>query len=109
MMLYSVAYADESKRTHQSQNIELNFRAGDKNSTIHRNPLNMNVEVSFDPEINCLYVSGDADAEVNLYFDGRLIEHSDSMNTTFYVSESGGIYMIEIITDSWSAIGYIEV
>lgn len=109
MTLSIKTFAEETKRTPQTQIIELDFKGCDKDGAIHRTPIKMNVEIVFDYECKCLYVSGEADAEVNLYFDGRLIEHSDSLNTTFYVSESDGIYMLEIIADSWSAIGYVEV
>lgn len=102
-------YAEGSKTKPGTRQLKLELSRNSDTGSMHRAPSEINMEVLYDIENHIIIVSGDADAEVNLYFDSRLIEHSDSLNTTFYVSESDGIYMLEIIADSWSAIGYIEV
>lgn len=109
MSLSFSTYAEGSKTKPGTRQLKLELSRNNDSGSMHRAPSEINMEVFYDFENHIIIVSGDADAEVNLYFDGRLIEHSDSLNTTFYVSESDGIYMLEIIADSWSAIGYIEV
>ncbi|MDE6341449.1 MAG: hypothetical protein K2K93_03960 [Muribaculaceae bacterium] len=55
-----------------------------------------------------IYYAGEATGVVNLYLDGSLLETSDDINTSFLVAKHG-TYTIEIITDSWCAIGSIEI
>ena len=57
--------------------------------------------------ISIIY-DGEAEGEVNLYSDGVLIDSSSEISTTFLISDSG-VYTIEIVTESWTATGSIEI
>ena len=77
---------------------------------IHRSPMRIPVEAWYeaDTETISIIYYGDATGEANLYLNGQLIESSSNINTTFTVSEAG-FYTIEIMTESWTATGNIEI
>lgn len=77
---------------------------------IHRAPMRICVDAYYDAlsgSISIIY-DGEAEGEVNLYSDGVLIDSSSEISTTFLISDSG-VYTIEIVTESWTATGSIEI
>lgn len=76
----------------------------------HRSPMCIPVEAWYDATAETISIQyyGDAKGEANLYLNGQLIESSSDINTTFTVSEAG-FYTIEIMTESWTATGNIEI
>ncbi|MDE6480603.1 MAG: hypothetical protein K2L45_10065 [Muribaculaceae bacterium] len=82
----------------------------DPSPTIHRSPMRICIDAYYDAFSRTITIGyvGEATGEVHLYRDDLLIEYSNEINTTFMVLESG-CYTIEIVTDSWSAIGNIDI
>lgn len=104
--------AKESADSSTPRPIILDFHPDNDNPnpTIHRAPMRICVEAWYDAATSTLSIiyDGEAEGEVALYSDGELIDSSSAINTTFFVSEAG-FYTVEITTDSWTAIGNIEI
>ena len=103
-------FADESKGSQPSQPIPFEIHDIAINPTVHRAPMRIYVEAWYDATSDSIIIlyDGEATGEVCLYKDGMLVDNSTEINTTFTVHESGS-YAIEIITESWSATGNIEI
>lgn len=102
--------ADDSKGNQSQMPLELELHDIVPTPTVHRAPMRISVEAYYDMLSGTIsiYYSGEATGEVLLYKDGQLMESSSEINTTFIVPESG-LYTIEIITDSWTASGSIDI
>lgn len=75
-----------------------------------RSPMHINVEAYYDMQtqtITILY-NGETKGEVNLYYEGSLVDISSEINTSFSLS-SNGEYAIEIVTETWIAAGYLTI
>lgn len=79
-------------------------------TTAHRAPMRITIEAWYNTEsksINILY-DGEATGEVFLYLNDALIDYSSEINTSFPIPTSG-IYRIEIIGETWIAVGSIQL
>lgn len=78
--------------------------------TIPRAPMRVCVEAWYDAALGTISVNyaGEASGEVNLYCDGVLVATAQEINAVFMLCEFG-FYTIEILTESWTAIGTIEI
>lgn len=99
-------YAEDPKG---DQLIGLEFDQLNSSLKRHRAPLHINVEARYEATCNSIIVIGSEQAEVNLYLNGNLIDHSDEVNATFELPETTGIYTVEVIGSNWTAIGYISL
>lgn len=77
---------------------------------IHRAPIHVCVEAWYDAALGTISVNyaGEASGEVNLYCDGVLVATAPEINAVFMLCESG-FYTIEVLTESWTAIGTIDI
>ena len=57
--------------------------------------------------ININY-EGEAIGEVYLNLNGMVIDYSSEINSIFQIS-SPGLYEIEIVGESWTAYGYLQL
>lgn len=103
-----IAFASQASAEGYSK-LPIGIEVDQLNSPVKRDrsPLHMNVSAYYDAIDACIYVSGTCEAEVNLYLNGNIIDHSDEVNATFILPESSGTYTVEVIGSSWSAIGYL--
>ncbi len=53
--------------------------------------------------------SGETSGEVYLYRNDSLIDYDTEINTSFSLPEATGAYHIVIITENWTANGYLEL
>ena len=51
---------------------------------------------------------GETLGETFLYLNGNVAGYDSEINTSFQIS-SPGLYKIEVISESWIAVGYIEL
>ena len=74
-----------------------------------RAPLYLDIKVTFhrcDSQLEI--ISGnDLEGEVYLIKDTSVVGYSPVINTVFNLPDRSGIYMIEIIGESWRAYGYV--
>lgn len=82
----------------------------DPNPTIPRAPMRICVEAWYDADLGSISINyyGEISGEVNLYCDGMLVATAPEINATFMICESG-FYTIEILAESWTATGSIEI
>lgn len=80
-------------------------------TTVHRAPARINVEAWYNVENNSIDISynGEEEGEVFLYMNGNLIDYDSIINTSLQLPSSSGLYTIEIISETWSAQGYIQL
>lgn len=112
MSIVFSSVAQESNNGSSDRPIVLESHSIDNsgNSTRHRAPMRINIEAFYDSDnqtINIIY-DGEADGEVLLYLNESVIDYSSEINTSFLIS-TAGIYKIEIIGETWVAIGYIRL
>ncbi len=102
--------ADDSKSNPSTRTIGFDLYDVATIPTVHRAPMRICVEANYDALSQTITIQydGEATGEVSLYRNGDLVDSSVEINTSFMVEESG-YYTLEIITDSWSAIGSIEI
>ncbi|MBS7348388.1 MAG: hypothetical protein KIG61_08285 [Muribaculaceae bacterium] len=94
-----------------TQKAKLEFKQiGNNSPTLHRSPINLDLEVYYDVDNSTIYVvyEGDAYGIVNLYLNDVVIGYSPEINAVFSVS-TPGLYKIEIIGESWTAEGYLQL
>ncbi len=51
---------------------------------------------------------GEAAGEVFLYLNNNIIRYNSEINSTFPISDPG-LYTIEIVGETWTAIGYLQL
>lgn len=102
--------ADDSKSNPSTRTIGFDLYDVATIPTVHRAPMRISVEAYYDALSQTITIQydGEATGEVSLYRNGDLVDSSVEINTSFMVEESG-YYTLEIITDSWSAIGSIDI
>lgn len=105
-----MADGSDNKSTSEPITLILHPINTESNPTIHRAPMRTYVEGYYDAWTQTITIQydGEATGEVHLYRDEIFVDSSCEINTTFMLIESG-FYTIEIITDSWSAIGSIDI
>lgn len=107
--LLSFEFQCYAEKTKGDELIGLEFDQLKSSPKRHRAPLHLDLEAFYDAEANCINVSGTCEAEVNLYLNGNLIDHSDEVNATFELPETTGIYTVEVIGSNWTAVGYLSL
>lgn len=103
----ALAFQCFAESSSDNESINLEYHQLNSTDKIHRAPMLISVEAHHEAIDNIINVSGTCEAEVNLYLNGNLIDHSDEVNVTFELPETAGTYMVEVIGSSWSAIGYL--
>lgn len=106
------AMAQESKTNTSSQCIKLEItQYGTHKTGVHRAPMHVSIEAFYNAENNSIDISydGEADGEVFLYLNGNLLDYNPDVNTSFALPQILGLYQIEIICETWSAEGYIQL
>ena len=81
-----------------------------QNPPVLRTPMRICVEAYYDAvssTISIIYC-GEATGEAFLYRDGELMASASEINTTFKVTGQG-YYTIEILAESWTATGNVEI
>lgn len=77
---------------------------------VHRAPMRINIEAYYNEVDGTLEIcyDGEAVGEVYLYLNDTIVGYDSEINTSFPIPSSG-LYKIEIITDSWTGVGYIRL
>lgn len=76
----------------------------------HRVPARINIEAWYNAESGSIEIvyDGEAEGEVFLYLNGNIIGYDSNINTSFQIS-APGLYKIEIVSESWTAIGFLQL
>ena len=84
---------------------------GSNPSQFDRAPMHINIDVWFDSDTNTFTVSydGEATGEVTVYRNGDIVASDTEINTVLTVDGTPGLYTIEIVTDSSTATGSLEL
>jgi hypothetical protein len=79
-------------------------------TTAHRAPMRINVEAYYNEGDGTLEIcyEGEAIGETILYLNDNIIGYDSEINTTFQIS-TPGLYKIEILGETWIALGYIQL
>lgn len=106
------AFAQTSSNSTSSKQIELNIHQNKKEvlTSSHRAPLHIYIEAIYnevDGVIEIIY-DGDAEGECFLYLNGQIVGYAPEINATFQTS-GHGLYLIEIVSETWSAQGSIRL
>ena len=90
--------------------LETGTKGNDDGSGRHRAPMHIGLEAYYNSAAQSIeiYYYGDGVGEVFLYLNDVVVGYDDSINTSFKVS-AHGFYMIEVVGETWSAKGYIEL
>lgn len=94
-----------------SHEIDLDFeRLSGETPTIHRSPLRVYIHAYYEASTNTIEIiyDGETEGEVFLYLNDLIIDYDCNINTTFSLPLASGNYTIEIVTDSWTACGYLK-
>jgi hypothetical protein len=105
------AMAEEPKSSKSSKNIMLEIAQYNETSGRARAPMRIGVGAWYNAETNAIEISyyGKAEGEVFLYLDENIVEYDSTINTSLPLPSSHGLYAIEIISETWSAHGYIQL
>lgn len=110
--IISNAYSENKDGSDSSQTtiIDIIGKANDK-PTVHRAPLHVYIHAYYDASTNTVEIiyDGETEGEVYLYLNDMFIDYDSNINTTFNLPAASGNYTIEIITDSWTAYGYLKI
>lgn len=93
-----------------SQEIELKYSNGNEPANRHRVPTRINLVAWYNVESGSIEIvyDGEAEGEVFLYLNGNIISYDSNINTSFQIS-APGLYKIEIVSESWTAIGFLQL
>lgn len=113
-MIMAVAiqsFADETKTSPSTEKVGLDYKNSNQSVPTHRAPARIDLNVYYDAEAQIITVtySGKADGDVYLYLNETLVDYDTEINTSFSLPSPTGLYRIEIITDNWTASGYLEL
>lgn len=85
----------------------------DKNTTVHRSPMRIPINVYYDDELRQIEISGSVDIDVQIFLcdeNGNIIAYSSITNTTLDIPEDyNGRLSISIECDNWVATGCITI
>lgn len=84
----ALAFQCFAESSSDNESINLEYHQLNSTDKIHRAPMLISVEAHHEAIDNIINVSGTCEAEVNLYLNGNLIDHSDGVNATFGVHVS---------------------
>lgn len=112
LVLASFAATPRAETSPQKKSylVKLDIRQKQQKPTPMRSPMRVNVEACYDAQDQILTIlyDGEADGEVNLYYEGSLVDISSEINTCFSLT-SNGEYTIEIVTENWVAEGNLTI
>lgn len=103
--------AQGSTGNSSSKRVELEIRQTKQTPTrMHRAPVFIDIEAYYNEEEGTLEIcyDGEAIGETFLYLNGNVVGYNSDINTSFQIS-SPGLYKIEVISESWIAIGYLQL
>lgn len=91
--------------------INLDIHQVKRNPSVKRTPGIIDIEVYYNENTNTIEIlyDGESIGEVFIYLDDKIVGYSSDINTIISLPSENGNYKIEIITDYWIAIGYIEL
>lgn len=77
----------------------------------HRAPMKIDLVGLYDEDTHNLSIvyDGEAEGEVFVYLGDSLVGYSNEINSTIVIPGTPGAYSVEIITESWTALGAIEL
>lgn len=91
--------------------MEINMKnRPDKYLKVNRAPMRISLDVIYDTDTHCVFVSGDEEMEVEVFLynsKGEVEDYSSSLNSTLSVSSSGS-HRIHIEGEDWIANGIIQ-
>ena len=105
------AIAQNSKTGSSTNRVKLEIsQKKDPATTVPRIPIYIDIEAFYDSESQTISVcyDGESEGEVYLYLNETVVGYDSEINTSFQIS-SPGLYKIEIISESWIAVGYIQL
>lgn len=103
--------AEDNSNEPPSQPVEFEVRPTHNTSQKkHRIPARINIQAYYNVEEGTLevYYDGEAVGETFLYLNGNIIGYDSEISTSFPIA-APGLYKIEIISDSWIAIGFLRL
>ncbi|MDE6299057.1 MAG: hypothetical protein K2M10_05370 [Muribaculaceae bacterium] len=102
--------AQSSKGQQPPEYIELEYKQNSEKPIILRAPVHGKIEVCYymSNQILTINQNGAGVGEVYLYLNGIVIDYSSEINSIFQIS-SPGLYEIEIVGESWTAYGYLQL
>ena len=103
--------AEDNSNEPPSQPVEFEVRPKQDTSTpVHRIPARINIQAYYNVEEGTLkvYYDGEAVGETFLYLNGNIIGYDSEINTSFPIA-APGLYKLEIVSDSWIAIGFLRL
>ena len=81
----------------------------DKNTTVHRSPMRIPIDVYYDEELRLIEISGNEDMSIQIYLcdeNGNTVNCSPSINTILEVPCGySGLISIRIESEGWIATG----
>ena len=84
-----------------------------KNTTVHRSPMRIPIDVYYDDELRQIEISGSADIDVQIFLcdiNGNTLDYSYCMNTVLNIPYGfSGIIILRIESEEWIATGKIAV
>lgn len=84
-----------------------------KNTTVHRSPMRIPIDVYYDEELRQIEVCGDEDMDVQIYLcdeNGNTITNSSTINAILDFPDGySGLLFIRIEGEGWIATGIITV
>ena len=84
-----------------------------KNTTVHRSPMRIPIDVCYDDELRQIEISGSADIDVQIFLcdiNGNTLDYSHCMNTVLNIPYGfSGIIILRIESEEWIATGKIAV
>ena len=91
--------------------INLDIHQVKRNPSVKRAPGIIDIEVYYNENTHTIEIlyDGESIGEVFIYLDDKIVGYSSDINTIISLPSENGNYKIEIITDYWIAIGYIEL
>lgn len=103
--------AEDNSNEPSSQPVELDInRNNEPAPKTHRIPARINIQAYYNVEEGTLevYYDGEAVGETFLYLNGNIIGYDSEINTSFPIA-TPGLYKLEIVSDSWTAIGFLRL
>lgn len=84
-----------------------------KNTTVHRSPMRIPIDVYYDEELHQIEICGDEDMNVQIYLcdeNGNTITYSSTINTILDVPDGySGLLFIRVEGEGWIATGQIAI
>lgn len=103
--------AEDNSNEPPSQPVEFEVRQKQGTTTpAHRIPARINIQAYYNVEEGTLevYYDGEAVGETFLYLNGNIIGYDSEISTSFPIA-APGLYKLEIVSDSWIAIGFLRL